>query len=114
MEGKLIPDGLMEIQPFYMNFLENMKTFQFSHRFLAIIIMVYAGWYFIKTQGEFYNKFTGMLFMAFIIQFYLGIMTLLLKVPVVLGVIHQGMAALIVLILVQIKFSITQAQTINR
>ena len=44
--------------------------------------------------------------MAFIIQFYLGIMTLLLKVPVVLGVIHQGMAALIVLILVQIKFSI--------
>jgi len=114
MEGKLIPDGLMAIQPFYMNFLENMKTFQFSHRFLAIIIMVYAGWYFIKTQEEFYNKYTGMLFMAFIIQFYLGIMTLLLKVPVILGVIHQGMAALIVLILVQIKFSITHAETINR
>ena len=105
---------LLNPQVFFVFLLENMKTFQFSHRFLAIIIMVYAGWYFIKTQGEFYNKFTGMLFMAFIIQFYLGIMTLLLKVPVVLGVIHQGMAALIVLILVQIKFSITQAQTINR
>ena len=63
---------------------------------------------------EFYNRFTGMLFMAFIIQFYLGIMTLLMKVPVLLGVMHQGMAALIVLILVQIKFSVTSTKTINR
>ena len=76
--------------------------------------MAYTGWYFIKTQEEFYNRFTGMLFMSFIIQFYLGIMTLLMKVPVLLGVMHQGMAALIVLILVQIKFSVTSSKTINR
>ena len=29
IEGKFIPDGLLAINPIYMNFLNNMKTFQF-------------------------------------------------------------------------------------
>ena len=114
MEGKLIPEGLMVLQPFYLNFFENMKMFQFAHRLLAILILVYSGWFFINSQEEYYNKYSGMLFMAFIIQLYLGIMTLLFKVPVVLGVIHQGMAALIILILVQLKFLIVNAKVIDR
>tara|TARA_Y100001970_G_scaffold41940_1_gene52121 strand:- start:22053 stop:23084 length:1032 start_codon:yes stop_codon:yes gene_type:complete len=114
MEGKLIPNGLWEIKPFYLNFFENMKMFQFSHRILGTIIMIYSGWFFVATQNEFYNKYSGLLFMAFLIQFYVGIMTLLLKVPLLFGVLHQGIGALILLILVHIQFLISNSKPINR
>ena len=114
MEGRIIPNGLLEIKPFYLNFFENMKMFQFSHRILGTMIMIYSGWFFIATQDEFYNKYSGLLFMAFMIQFYIGIMTLLLRVPVILGVLHQGIAALILLIIIHIYFLIFNSKSINR
>ena len=95
MDGKIIPDGLLTLNPFYINFFENMKMFQFCHRLLGTIIMLYSGWFFILSQNEFYNKYSGLLFIGFIIQLYIGIMTLLLKVPIVLGILHQGVAVLL-------------------
>jgi len=113
MEGRVIPDGLLELTPFYINFFENMKMFQFCHRFLGAIIMIYSGWLFIISQGKFYNKYSGILFMAFIFQFYIGIMTLLLKVPLMFGLLHQGMAVLILLIIVHIHFLMINTQIIH-
>ena len=113
MEGKLIPDGLLTLSPIYLNFFENMKLFQFCHRLIASIIMVYSGLFFIISRGEFYNKYSGLLFTAFIIQFYIGIMTLLLRVPIMFGLLHQGVAILILLIIVHIKYLITNAQSID-
>jgi len=114
MEGKLIPDGLLAMNPFYVNFFENMKMFQFCHRLLGTIILIYSGWFFVSSQDEFYNKYSGLLFMGFIIQFYIGIMTLLLKVPIVLGILHQGVAVLLLLIIIHIKFLIINTQSINK
>jgi len=114
MEGKIIPDGLLQMKPFYLNFFENMKMFQFSHRLLGVMIVIYSGWFFIATQDEFYNKYSGLLFMAFMIQLYIGIMTLLLRVPLMFGVLHQGVAALILLIIVHIQFLIFKSKPINR
>ena len=37
MDGHLIPDGLFEQSPFYMNFFENVLTVQYDHRILAIL-----------------------------------------------------------------------------
>ena len=104
IEGQIIPDGLFALSPFYVNFFENMKMFQFSHRLIGNCLLVYSGWFFIKSQSEFYNKYSGLLFMTFIIQFFIGIMTLLLKVPLVYALLHQGIAVCILLILVNIIF----------
>jgi len=114
MEGKIVPNNLFVLKPFYINFFENMKLFQFSHRLLGSVLLLYSGWFFIKTQSEFYNKYSGILFMSLLIQFYLGIMTLLLKVPLLLGIIHQGMAACILLVIIHIIFLITNCKPINR
>ena len=114
MEGKIVPNNLFVLKPFYINFFENMKLFQFSHRLLGSVLLLYSGWFFIKTQSEFYNKYSGILFMSLLIQFYLGIMTLLLKVPLLLGVIHQGMAACILLVIIHIIFLMTHCKPINR
>ncbi len=114
MEGRIVPNGLLALNPFYINFFENMKMFQFCHRLLGTIIMIYSGWFFILSQNEFYNKYSGLLFMGFIIQFYIGIMTLLLKVPIVLGILHQGVAVLLLLLITHIKFLMINTQSINK
>ena len=114
MDGKIIPDGLLVLDPFYINFFENMKMFQFCHRLIGTIIMLYSGWFFIASQDEYYNKYAGLLFMAFMIQFYIGIMTLLLKVPLMFGLLHQGIAVIILLIIVHIKFLMVNTEIIDR
>ena len=114
MDGQLIPDGLLTLKPLYSNFFNNMKMFQFSHRIIGTLLMIYSAFFFYISKDEFYSKYTGFLFMTFLIQFYLGIMTLLLQVPVILGIIHQAIAVLILLIIVHVKFLITNAQSIDR
>ena len=37
MGGKLIPDGIMALSPWYLNPLENLVTVQFNHRWLAML-----------------------------------------------------------------------------
>ena len=114
MEGQLIPDGLLSLNPFYLNFFENMKMFQFIHRLVGTSLVIYSGWFFIKSQNQFYNKYSGLLFMTFMMQFYVGIMTLILKVPLLLAVLHQGIAAAILLIIMHIIFSMINCKFINR
>jgi cytochrome c oxidase assembly protein subunit 15 len=114
MEGQLIPDGLLALNPFYLNFFENMKMFQFVHRLIGTLLVVYSGWFFIKSQKQFYNKYSGLLFMTLMMQFYIGIMTLILKVPLLFGVLHQAIAAIILLIIVHILFLMNNSKFINR
>tara|TARA_Y100001970_G_scaffold285390_1_gene404934 strand:- start:22562 stop:23521 length:960 start_codon:yes stop_codon:yes gene_type:complete len=113
MEGRLIPDGLLVLEPLYDNFLNNMKMFQFCHRLIGTALFLYAGLFFYTTRDEIYNKYTHFLFMLLLIQFYIGIMTLLLKVPVFLGVVHQGVAVLILLMILHIKFLLSDTEPIN-
>ena len=114
MEGQLIPDGLLALNPFYLNFFENMKMFQFVHRLIGTLLVFYSGWFFIKSQKQFYNKYSGLLFMTLMMQFYIGIMTLILKVPLLFGVLHQAIAAIILLIIVHILFLMNNSKFINR
>ena len=113
MEGRLIPDGLLVLEPLYDNFLNNMKMFQFCHRLIGTALFLYTGLFFYTTRDEIYNKYTHFLFMLLLIQFYIGIMTLLLKVPVFLGVVHQGVAVLILLMILHIKFLLSDTEPIN-
>ena len=114
MEGRLIPEGLLILEPIYSNFFNNLKMFQFCHRVIGFSLLIYVSWFFYISRNEFYSKYSHFLFMAFLMQFYIGIMTLLLRVPVLLGVIHQGIAVLILLLILHIKFLISNTQSINR
>jgi len=113
MEGRLVPEGLLALEPLYSNFFNNMKMFQFCHRLIGTSLLVYVAWFFYLSRDEHYSRYTHFLFMAFLMQFYIGIMTLLLRVPILLGVVHQGFAVLILLLLIHIKFLISNSQTIK-
>ena len=99
MGGSLIPEGIGALSPWYLNPLENMVTVQFGHRWLAmgtgILLLVWyirgrAGFEDARLQRSF--KLVGMMV---IVQLLLGIATLLLQVPVLLGALHQAGALLL-------------------
>ena len=98
MDGKLIPDGLFENSPVYINFFENIITVQFAHRLMAIVsvVLVVSLWWrackemtSIPTLLPFHVLVTLVL-----LQFVLGVMTLLFVVPTHLAALHQVTAFL--------------------
>jgi cytochrome c oxidase assembly protein subunit 15 len=100
MDGSLIPDGLFEKSPFYLNFFENLMTVQYDHRALAILTFCGATyfWFIAKMHAtpEYQIRPINCLFAAVCGQVIIGILTLLFIVPVSLGALHQA-GALVVL-----------------
>jgi len=99
MDGHFIPEGYGMIEPFYLNFFDNIAAVQFDHRLLAelVLISVIALWFYARRfelVGRAKLGFNLMLGMV-AIQFALGVATLLMVVPVWLGVAHQGGAMLL-------------------
>jgi len=101
MDGKLIPGGLFTETPWYTNITEHPLTIQFNHR-----VMAYALFAFVLLQAVTLTsaddprvrRSAHVLAGAVIGQVALGIWTLLVAdgaIPIVLGVAHQTMAALV-------------------
>ena len=94
MAGKLVPDGIWSMVPAYLNLFENVTTVQFNHRLLAVgtflaliaLWIVAMRWQLTRSQ-RFWLHATAL---AAVLQVALGISTLLLRVPVTLGALHQA------------------------
>ena len=84
---------------------------QFIHRWLAILVTVFAVITFIKTRREIslVKKTGSIIFYFTLVQVVLGVITLLNLVPVSLGVIHQLMAVFLLSSLLFAVFSIRRA-----
>lgn len=99
MDGHFIPEGYGMLQPFYLNFFENIAAVQFDHRLLAeTVVLVVAGLWFYSRSFDLSNRAhlaLNFLMAMAIVQLLLGISTLLLEVPTWLGVTHQGGAMLL-------------------
>ena len=99
MNGYWIPGGMYTLQPWWINWFENVTTIQFNHRLIAWILAlaVPAFWYFASRQSP--DRATQLalhtLLAMLIIQVTLGITTLLHAVPVALGAAHQAGALLL-------------------
>ena len=99
MGGQWIPDGIGALSPWYLNPVENLITVQFDHRWLAIFTgLLLIVWY-LRGRSKFPQRPVQLSFklvgMMIIIQLVLGIATLLMQVPVVLGALHQAGALLL-------------------
>jgi len=99
MGGKLIPEGIGALSPWYLNPVENMVTVQFDHRWLAMTTGVLLIIWYLRGRSSFDQprlqrsfKLVGMMV---ILQLGLGIATLLMQVPVLLGALHQAGALLL-------------------
>ena len=96
-EGKLMHETVyIEQSPLWRNFIEGKSGVQFVHRYLAYIVvgLIAYAWYKGKKMTSTRNQLLGLNIMLVIVglQFVLGVLTLVLQVPVWLGVLHQVMA----------------------
>jgi cytochrome c oxidase assembly protein subunit 15 len=94
-----VPPGTMALEPFWRNFFDNMTTVQFDHRILAITTLIAAVIFWLKArQADLPARSrpaVNALLHTAVLQVALGITTLLMSVPVILGATHQGVAMLL-------------------
>ena len=103
MAGRLVPPGYGQLSPWWRNLFENPAAVQFDHRVLAVatFAVVVATWTaFRRSAPPPLVRRLDLTLAAALLQLSLGIATLLLAVPVALGVAHQGGAALLLVAVV--------------
>jgi cytochrome c oxidase assembly protein subunit 15 len=99
MNGHFIPPEIFMIEPWYLNFFNNMATVQFDHRLIAWVLAFLVPWFWLRASRVPLpprSRLACHLFLAALAgQITLGIATLLLVVPVGLGAAHQGGAVVL-------------------
>lgn len=97
MQGRWAPESLTSLRPIWTNAIDNPVTVQFLHRWLALGVAAYA----IGAAIWLYRAGAGWRAVALgsgvLLQFLLGVLTLLNSVPIPLGVAHQSGAVLLLL-----------------
>jgi len=94
INGAFVPSGLGEASPWYLNLFENPLTVQFDHRMLGYAVVVAAlgqlVWLAAKAAPPVLMGSALTLALLAVLQATLGVWTLLLAVPITLGVAHQA------------------------
>lgn len=94
MDGEWIPSALFALEPFMVNFFEDVTTVQFDHRLLALATVtgVLVFWMWARRAGTRRRArlAADLLAVTVLIQATLGIATLLLIVPLPLALLHQA------------------------
>lgn len=99
MNGHLVPPEIFLLEPWYLNFFNNMATVQFDHRLGAWLLVLLVPWFWLQARHVALDSrarmaiwlLAGML----ALQIALGISTLLLVVPLTLAAMHQAGAVLL-------------------
>jgi heme a synthase len=96
MGGRLVPADLLGLDIGIANFVANPIAVQWTHRVLGTVLALLAIALFVRVRQRLTDRTVrryNSVFLALIgTQYALGVATLLLLVPVSLGVIHQAMA----------------------
>ena len=113
MGDSWVPPGLMALDPFWRNFFDNMVTVQFNHRVLAITTLIAIVVFWIKSRSAPIPPRTRLAVNALLatglLQVTLGITTLLMSVPIVLGAAHQGVALLLFTVTLYVLHTLRRA-----
>lgn len=105
-----IPDTVTDSmqQDGLVSFFNSPYVVQFVHRWLGILVLLFAGYLFFKSRklmlSNSIRKSIGLIFSLTLIQVLFGIFTLINLVPVSLGVLHQLFAVLLLTSILFTKF----------
>jgi cytochrome c oxidase assembly protein subunit 15 len=114
MNGRLVPPEIFLLEPWYLNFFNNMATVQFDHRLIAWLLALAMPWlWFEAGRAELPARarlLTHLLLAALAVQIALGIATLLLVVPVALAAAHQAGALVVFTIAIALNHALRRTQ----
>lgn len=101
MNGHFIAPEIWQYSPFWVNFYEQVGGVQFTHRWLAAVTVVIVLSYVVRAWiGGFRTPVVAGLGAMVLLQFALGIVTLLSMVALPVAVMHQLGAVVLLLLLV--------------
>ena len=110
MNGYLIPPELFLIEPWYLNFFNNMATVQFDHRLIAWLLAFAVPWLWYESGRAGLPARTRLvthwLLATAAVQIALGIATLLLVVPAALAAAHQAGALVVFTLALAVNHSL--------
>jgi len=100
MGGGLIPPDFLRLEPALLNLVENPSAVQWVHRVLGTILLAASAWFWfaVKRSEDADSTSRGLnlaLFAGIGAQYLLGVLTLILIVPLWLGVTHQAAAMIL-------------------
>jgi len=99
MDGGVVPAGYAQLQPFVLNWFENIAAVQFNHRLLAVATLAAVVALWLAGSRTALPPPARLALHALVaaaaLQFALGVATLLLVVPVALGAAHQAGAVVL-------------------
>lgn len=107
MDGDFVPSHLLSLQPWYRNLYEYVPMVQWQHRTFACVVSV-AIIAFILTHLK-YRALRGLLvalFVVLLLQFKLGVLTLIQMVPIHLASAHQMVALLLLAVCVRLCYAL--------
>lgn len=103
IDGAIVPaaERLWFETPWWRNLFENALTVQFNHRMAAYLLLALTLWHLIDVWRR-QLAISGALSLcgAMVLQAAIGILTLLYQVPISLGLLHQGMAVVVLTVAV--------------
>jgi heme a synthase len=102
MDGYWLPPDYVrpDIEPLWRNLFESHAAVQLHHRVLALLTLATILWFW-RANGR--DPAARLLGVAALVQVGLGIATLLLAVPILVGVLHQAGAFILFLLAVWIQ-----------
>ncbi len=99
MGDRWVAEGVTALSPWYQNLTESIAGVQFIHRYLAVIITILVAVVIFKSFVNNVNilrkRAAVILGIAVIVQFTLGVLTLLFQVPIAMAALHQFGALLL-------------------
>ncbi len=113
MDGRLVPEGYAAQEPFVRNLMANIPAVQFNHRLLAsatllsAVGLVIVAW----PRRQQLGWRAGAVGAAVLLQYALGVTTLLLVVPAGLAVMHQIGAMILLTSVLLIAHAIRHARS---
>ena len=106
MGERWVAEAVLAMDPWWQGLLQDHATVQFMHRLLGTVLLASVAWMWLRYRQQARDllqlRFLHLFFGLVIVQYALGVYTLVNVVPLVPAVMHQGCAALVVLALVGI------------
>jgi heme a synthase len=110
MGGEFIPSEWAHLSPLWLNFFENAATVQWVHRTLAVftaaLVILAMAKILNSSYGKPVKRSAKWMIAVLCCQVGLGITTLLYEVPVSLGTLHQGMAVIVLSVMLWIIYNL--------
>lgn len=118
MNGELVPQVLVALQPMWRNLFENVVTIQFVHRWTAVatVLVVAVLWLGrFRTDQPGLKRLADLTLVLVLAQFVLGISTLLSQVHLPIALAHQsGFVLITSVLIVMLRLTWTTAATRQR